>query len=214
MKVITLIVATSNKGKLREFNQILAKEENIRVISALEAGITEVPKETGKTFLENAYIKAEAVYDILRNNINIPTPYVVLADDSGLCVDALDGQPGIFSARYAGEKATDEGNRIKLLHEIKDVPAGEKQAAFFCNIAAITDKGIRIDTFGRLSGIIVMEPQGDNGFGYDPIMYYPTKGKTIACMTSEEKNEISHRSKALKKMYILLKIYWKNEGLI
>ena len=214
MKEITLIIATSNKGKLKEFNEILAKEENVRVISAAEAGITEMPEETGKTFLENAYIKAEAVYDILRKNKNISEPYVVLADDSGLCVDALDGQPGIFSARYAGDNATDEDNRIKLLHEIKDVPVGEKQAAFFCNIAAITNKGIKIDSFGRLSGIIVMKPEGDNGFGYDPIMYYPAKGITIACMTADEKNEISHRSKALKKIYILLKIYWKKEGLL
>lgn len=173
-----------------------------------------MPEETGKTFLENAYIKAEAVYDILRKKNNISSPYVVLADDSGLCVEALNGQPGVYSARYAGDNASDEDNRVKLLHAIEDVPDGEKQAAFFCSIAAITDKGVRIDAFGRLSGIITMNPKGTNGFGYDPIMYYPAKGMTIASMTAEEKNEISHRSKALKKIYIMLKNYWKKEGLI
>lgn len=184
-----LVMATNNANKLREVREILSPL-GIEVISQREAGAECNPEENGVTFEENAYIKAKAVYDIVK----LP----VIADDSGLCVDALDGRPGVYSARYApkGEECA------KLLDEMKDVSDDKRQAHFACSIVYI-DAEMHDCFDGYCSGKIGYEERGENGFGYDPVFEYG--GKTLAEMTAEEKNSISHRAMALKELYKFLK---------
>ncbi len=203
--MLTIIIATQNKNKVKEFEKILAINNiEANVVSAGEIGINNMPDETGSTFIENAYIKAEAVFKMIpfvSHHIN--APYVVIADDSGLTVKALNNRPGIYSARYAstdGNDASDRDNVNKLLNEMKDVPEDKRKASFVCTIAAITSDNIKIDATGTLDGVIAFSPKGTNGFGYDPVMYVPEEGSTVAEMTSEKKNQISHRSKAIKKV--------------
>lgn len=180
-----VVMATNNRNKLREAREILAPL-GIEVLSQQEAGADVEPEENGETFAENAMIKAKAVYEIVR--------CPVFADDSGLCVDALNGAPGVHSARYApaGEECR------KLLEEMQDVPDAERRAYFQCTIAYIDENGS-----GTMSascvGKIGYEEQGTNGFGYDPVFLY--NGRTLAEMSSEEKNEISHRGAALRLLY-------------
>lgn len=190
----TIVFATNNENKLREAREILAPLD-INVISQREAGAECEPEENGITFAENAVIKAKAVYDIVK--------CPVIADDSGLCVDALDGRPGVYSARYApkGQECA------KLLDEMKDVPDDRRSAYFECVIAYIDESGAKTVS-GKCMGKIGFEERGTNGFGYDPIFMYGDR--SLAEMTAEEKNEISHRSLALKSMVEIL----KKEGII
>ena len=203
--MLTIIIATQNKNKIKEFEKIL-EVNNIEanVVSAGEIGIKTMPDETGSTFIENAYIKAEAVFKMIPLvTPHISAPYVVMADDSGLTVIALNGEPGIYSARYAstdGKDANDRDNVNKLLNSMENVPENKREASFACAIAAITNDNIKIDAIGTLEGVIATKQTGTNGFGYDPVMFLPEEGCTVAEMTSEKKNQLSHRSKATKKI--------------
>ncbi len=183
-----LVMATNNANKLREAREILSPL-GIEVLSLADIDIDCDPDENGETFEENAMIKANAVY----NAVKIP----VIADDSGLCVDALGGRPGVFSARYApkGEECR------KLLEEMKNVPDSERDAYFKCSIAYVDEKS-SWTVSGMCIGKIGYEEKGTNGFGYDPVFEYA--GKTLAEMTSEEKNAISHRGAALISLYEIL----------
>ena len=194
--VSQILVATKNKHKLFEIENIL-KDLNINVFSAYDFISYDIDiAETGKSFEENAKIKA--------NTISKLTDDYVIADDSGLSVNALNGSPGIYSARFAGENATDNDNNAKLLNEMRNIP-GDRSAKFVCAIA-LAHKGNIIKTFkGECHGSIAYDLKGDNGFGYDPLFELPD-GKRMAKLTSEEKNMISHRKKALEK----LKEYLKN----
>lgn len=180
-----IILATNNENKLREVREILSPT-GIAVISQFEAGAYIEVEENGKTFAENAYLKAKAVFDM--------TGLPVIADDSGLEVDALDGAPGIFSARYAPE-----GQRKKrLLEELKDVPNEKRGANFTCCICYIDSSGNDHYFTGKVFGKIGYENRGTNGFGYDPIFMYGDR--SFAEMSAEEKNEISHRADALRQL--------------
>lgn len=184
-----LVMATNNVNKLREVREILSPL-GIEVISQKEAGADVEPEENGSTFAENALIKAQAVYDIVK----LP----VIADDSGLCVDYMNGAPGIYSARYAEKGMECE----KLLNELKNVPTDERTAKFACVIAFIDENGKSEFASGECLGTIGFEQKGTNGFGYDPVFMYGEK--SFAELTSDEKNEVSHRAKALRGLYELL----------
>lgn len=186
-----ILIATKNLGKVREFKELfIPLGFQVKSLLDFEESIDVI--EDGVTFQENAIKKAETI----AKQFQITT----LADDSGLIVDALDGRPGVFSARYAGEEKDDKANLEKVLYELKDIPDSELSARFHCSLAlaAPGEKTIVVD--GTCEGRITREPQGDHGFGYDPIMYIPSLGKTMAQLTKQEKNEISHRSNALKKL--------------
>ena len=183
------IVATKNKGKMKEIKEIL-KDFPFEVVSMEEAGINEDIEETGSTFEENALKKATEIMKL--------SGEVTLADDSGLEVDYLNGAPGIFSARYAGEGASDADRNNKLLAELKDVPFEKRTARFVCVIAAVWPDGRKIVTRGECHGIIHFKPVGNNGFGYDPIFFIPEYNRTMAELNSELKNKISHRAKAME----------------
>ncbi len=191
-----IVMATNNANKLREVREILSPI-GIEVISLAEAGICCDPDETGTSFHENSEIKADAVYNAyaLKNHSNIE----VIADDSGLCVDALGGRPGVYSARYA----TKGQECAKLLDEMKDVPDEQRTARFICDITYINVYGSDFHFEGVCEGSIGHEERGENGFGYDPVFMYGDR--TMAEMTSEEKNKISHRAKALDGLYKFLK---------
>lgn len=180
-----LVMATNNKNKLREVREILSPL-GIEVLSQNEAGAQCVPEENGSTFTENAFIKANAVHEA----VNLPT----IADDSGLCVDALDGRPGVFSARYAPEGQ----HCTKLLEEMKGVAEDKRTASFRCSIAYI-DRNEKASFDGVLNGQIGHEMRGTNGFGYDPV--FMVGCKSLAELTADEKNAISHRGAALMKLY-------------
>ena len=191
------VIATNNPHKVVEFKKILAPL-GIQCVSLKEMGIVCDAEETGTTFAENAYIKAKAVYDICK----LPT----VADDSGICVDALGGEPGIYSARYGFDESLDDWGRLELLlKNTEHVPDGERQAQFVCVITMVTPDGQTIQARGEIHGELTREPAGENGFGYDPIFYYPPLGKTTAELSPEEKNEVSHRANALKVFYEKLK---------
>ncbi len=183
-----LVVATRNEGKLQEIRQLLTG--NAEVIFSL-ADFPELPEiiEDGETFEENALKKA------CLTALKLGKP--VLADDSGLCVDALAGKPGIFSSRFAGEDADDEKNNSKLLKELAEIPTDKRSASFHCVIALCFPDG-RHHTFkGELKGIILNQGRGSSGFGYDPLFLVPEYERTLAELASEVKNRISHRGKAL-----------------
>lgn len=182
-----VILASNNKNKIREMQQILAPF-GMEVLSQREAGADFEVEETGTTFAENAELKAKAVYERLG--------CAVIADDSGLAVDALNGAPGVYSHRYAGENATDEERCQKLLHELADVPAEKRTARFLCEICYLEENGEKHFFTGSCEGVIGTEPKGENGFGYDPVFY--SGGKSLAEMTDDEKNQISHRGNALR----------------
>ncbi|MCM1524496.1 MAG: RdgB/HAM1 family non-canonical purine NTP pyrophosphatase [Ruminococcus sp.] len=179
-----IILASNNKNKLREFREIL-EPIGFEVIPQSEAGADIEAEENGTTFEENAYLKARAVYDI--------TGLPVISDDSGLEVDALNGAPGIYSARYAPEGQ----RRKRVLSEMKDVPEEKRTARFVCCICYIDEKGGKHIAKGVCEGKIGYENRGTNGFGYDPIFMYG--GRSFAELTAEEKNRVSHRSRALEK---------------
>ncbi len=184
-----LIAATKNKGKLLEITEILAGFP-WEVISMEQAGFNDDIEENGSTFEENAIIKAKSVWKA--------TGKAVIADDSGLEVDYLKGAPGVYSARYAGEGASDSDNNRKLLDALDGVPETERTARFVCAIAVILTDGQVLTVRGTCEGRIAFEPSGNNGFGYDPLFYVPDMGLTIAQMDSITKNSISHRGKALR----------------
>ena len=183
-----LIIASNNQGKIREFKEMLSPL-GYEPVSLKEAGINiEIP-EDGETFSENAHIKAKAIYDIVKKP--------VLADDSGLAIEFLEGAPGVYSARYAGENATDLDRINKVLDELQGVDTELRGAKFICALYLILDDEREICVTAEAEGYIGYQPIGENGFGYDPIFMvdYET---SMACLTSEEKNAISHRSRALK----------------
>ncbi len=188
MTTHTIVLATRNKGKIAEIEALLA-DFNV-VVKGLGdyPEIGEIP-ETGETFAENAKIKASAVAQA--------TGLIALADDSGLVVDALNGAPGVYSARYAGEHATDEENNVKLLEALKETPDDKRQARFVCAMCACHPDGKSLCTEGAWEGEIMRAPRGENGFGYDPLFFDPAAGKISAEMTRDEKSSRSHRGKAL-----------------
>ena len=190
-----IIAATANKGKAAEIEKIFGAL-GFDVITIREAGIDSDPEENGKTFLENALIKARAAHELAQDAY-------IIADDSGLCVDALDGAPGIYSARYAGEGASDADKIDKLLREL----AGKenRSAHFETAVALITPDGEEITAHGEVHGHILTVPEGDNGFGYDPVFYCDEIGKTFAIASNDEKNAVSHRGRALRALYEKIK---------
>lgn len=187
-----LVVASNNIKKIKEIKEILAKYP-IEVVSLKEAGIDVDVEEDGNTFIENSYKKASEIYKIADNSM-------VLADDSGLMVDCLDGAPGVYSARFAGEHGNDKKNNEKLLSLLKDKKIEERKAKFACAMVLIIGDGKVVKVQGEIEGRIVDEQKGENGFGYDPLFYVPEYNMTFAEMNSEIKNSISHRAKALKKL--------------
>lgn len=187
-----VIIATQNEGKINEFKQLFA-EAGWTVRSLLDFPDHGDIVEDGMTFAENAAKKAETIAKRLNR--------MVIADDSGLVVDALDGRPGVFSARYAGEEKNDIANMEKVLRELKDIPAEDRTARFVCVIAVARPNKPTLFYEGTCEGIISRERIGNYGFGYDPIFYLPEYKKTMAQLTPQEKNKISHRSKALQNLF-------------
>ena len=183
-----IVLATHNKNKIKEIENVLSDMlGGVKILTASEIGITEDIQENGTSFEENALIKARAVW---KEGI------FAIADDSGLCVNALGGRPGIFSARYAGEPCDNEKNNDKLLSELdgKD----DRTASFICAIACKLPNGKEFTVRGTANGVILKEKEGTGGFGYDPLFYYPPLGKTFAELTTEEKYKVSHRGNALR----------------
>lgn len=197
---INFIIATNNLKKLKELERIL-EPLGIKAVSAKEAGVRlDEVEETGTTFAENAFLKANAAY----TKTGMPS----IADDSGLSVDALNGRPGIYSARYAGDNADDADRYNKLLDEMKNVPAKKRSAHFTCAICCILPDGKKIEAEGICNGSIAFEPCGNGGFGYDPV--FLCGNKSYAQLSSEEKDALSHRGQALRKLQFELKKYMNN----
>lgn len=192
-----LILASNNKKKIKEMQEIL-KELNIEVKSLENENINIDVVEDGKTFEENAKKKAKEIYEFLlkRGDKN----FIVLADDSGLTVEYLNGEPGIYSARYAGEHGNDKKNNEKLLKNLRGVHKENRGAKFICQLALFTERGEYFKVTGDVKGYIIEELHGEGGFGYDPLFFYEPLNKTFAQLTSEEKNQISHRGVALKEL--------------
>ena len=190
-----IIFATGNEGKMREIREIL-KGLNLEIVSMKEAGIERDAEENGTTFEENALIKARSIAGL--------TYDIVMADDSGLEIDALNKEPGIYSARYLGEDTSYDIKNTTLLNRMKAVPEPRRTARFVCALAAILPTGEELVVRGEVEGRIAYEMKGKYGFGYDPIFYLPQYGCTSAELLPEKKNAISHRGKALTQMYKLL----------
>lgn len=197
-----IIFATGNAGKMREIRMIL-EDLGCPVLSMKEAGANPDIVEDGATFGENAEIKARSVWDC--------TGDIVLADDSGLVVDYIGGEPGIYSARYLGEDTSYEIKNRNIIERLDGAEGEERSARFVCNIAAVLPDGQVLHTEAAMEGQIAYEPAGSEGFGYDPILYIPEFGKTSAELTIEQKNQISHRGKALELMKEELKRALKGE---
>ena len=191
-----VIFATGNEGKMKEIREILG-DLDIELLSLKDAGIHADIVEDGKTFEENAQIKAKAIRDL--------TGEIVLADDSGLEIDYLNKEPGIYSARYMGEDTSYHIKNAKLIERLEGVPDEKRTARFVCAIAAAFPDGTVKTTEGVIEGRIGYEERGENGFGYDPIFYVPEFGCTTAELSEEQKNAVSHRGKALEKMREILK---------
>lgn len=184
-----LVLATRNEGKISEFEHLFA-DFDVEIKSLKDFGSMPPIEEDGETFEDNAYKKAH----LTARFFGLPA----LADDSGLIVNALDGMPGVQSARYAGEDASDEANIVRLLEAMKDLR--DRQASFMCIIAIAVPRGPALIYEGRCDGYIAQEPMGEKGFGYDPLFYYPPLKKTFAQMSPEEKNRVSHRGKAMAEL--------------
>jgi len=185
-----VVLASKNKHKLIEISKITEKF-GIELILQSELGVDIDVEETGTTFEENSFLKAEAVMKA--------TGLPALADDSGIAVDALNGEPGIYSARYGFDDSLDDWGRLELLlKNTEHVPDGQRQAQFVCVITMVTPDGQTVQARGEIHGELTREPRGENGFGYDPIFYYPPLGMTTAELSSEQKNQVSHRANALK----------------
>ena len=193
-----ILIATKNDGKARE-DRKLFEHKGIEVITLKDLNEQVEIIENGRTFSENALIKAQTLTD----KLNIP----VLADDSGLVVDALNGAPGIYSARYAGDH-DDEANNKKLLEELKKVPDEKRTAHFHCSIVATAPDKTPLEANGDVYGLIAHEKHGEDGFGYDPLFYYPEFGKTFGEIGMEEKNKVSHRAKATENLLEKFDEWW------
>ena len=193
-----LVFATGNKDKMREIREIMA-DCAVEILSMKEAGIVTDIVEDGKTFEENALIKARAVAE--------HTDGIVLADDSGLEIDALNKEPGVYSARYMGEDTSYSIKNRNLIDRLEGVPKEKRTARFVCALAAVLPDGQELVTRQTMEGYIGWEPEGENGFGYDPIFYLDEFGCSSAALSREQKNAISHRGKALRAMKELLKKY-------
>jgi XTP/dITP diphosphohydrolase len=192
-----VVLASKNKHKLEEISKITEKF-GIELVLQSELGVDIDVEETGSTFEENSLLKAEAVMKA--------TGLPALADDSGIAVDALNGEPGIYSARYGFDESLDDwGRLLLLLKNTEHVPDGQRQAQFVCVISFVTPEGTVIQARGEIHGELTREPAGENGFGYDPIFYYPPLGKTTAELSPEEKNQVSHRANALRLFYEKMK---------
>lgn len=189
-----IIAATGNAGKVREIKAILG-DLGIEVISQKEAGIDIDVEETGTTFKENAFLKAKAVFELS----GLPA----IADDSGLCVDALNGAPGVYSARYAGEDATDADKIAKLLSELENEE--NRSAHFTSAVAFVISETEEYSAEGHVFGSILNAPEGEGGFGYDPVFYSDDLQKSFGTATAEEKNTVSHRYRALMGLKDILK---------
>ena len=196
MKKHRIVFATGNAGKMKEIRQIMA-DLDCEVVSMKEAGANPEIVENGTSFAENAEIKARAVWNC--------TGDIVLADDSGLVVDYIGGEPGIYSARYMGEDTSYEIKNQNIIDRLADAKEEERTARFVSAIAAVLPDGSELVTEGTVEGLIAHEPAGNGGFGYDPIFYLPEYGVTSAEIPIEKKNEISHRGKALEAMKIKLR---------
>lgn len=195
-----IIFATGNEGKMREIRMILA-DMRMPILSMKEAGVKVDIVEDGKTFEENAIIKAKAVMKA--------TGQIALADDSGLVIDYLNGEPGIYSARYMGEDTSYDIKNQNLIDRLEGVPEEKRTARFACVIACALPDGTVLTSEGTMEGIIGYESRGTNGFGYDPILYLPEYGCYSAELPLEKKNELSHRGEALRKMKKKLEAYLK-----
>ena len=190
-----LIIASNNGHKIKEIKAILGERFD-EILSMREAGLDMEIEENGTTFAENAMIKACAVSEA--------TGCAALADDSGLAVDALNGAPGVYSARYAGEHGNDEANNDKVLEELINVPDGQRGAAYHCVIALVRPGMKALSADGSCRGEMLRYRQGNGGFGYDPLFYLPEFDRTMAELTPEEKNSMSHRFRALEALVKLL----------
>ena len=199
-----IVVATGNPGKLKEIREILA-DENFEIIGLDQFDAIEEPVENGETFADNAKLKA--LYYASHTNC------WCLADDSGLVVDALAGAPGVHSARYAADrcdtnsprKIIDQANNVKLIENLQDIPAEKRSARFVCYLALAKPGQVILETKGAIEGEIISQYKGENGFGYDPLFYVSSLGKTTAQLNADEKNRISHRGKAVRQLAELLK---------
>jgi XTP/dITP diphosphohydrolase len=198
-----IIIATKNKGKAQEFEKLF-QPLGLSVKTLLDFPELDDVEETGTSFEENAVLKAETISKRLGLK--------VLADDSGLEITALEGRPGIYSARYAGNEKNDEENIDKILAELEDVPEAERSARFCCALALAEPGKQTIVVFGTCEGIILRERRGTNGFGYDPVFYVENEKKAMAELSSEKKNEISHRAMAIKKLEDVLHRQESNHG--
>ena len=192
------VLATHNPGKLREMGENL-KDFGIEVVSPRDLGLTVDVEETGTTFAENAMLKAKAICKAA----GLPA----IADDSGLCVDALGGAPGVYSARYGGEGLDDKGRYMLLLSSLRGAPT--RAAHFACAVACAFPNGDTLTAEGRCDGSIAYAPLGEGGFGYDPVFLLPGTGKTFGQLTQEEKSAVSHRGRALKDFAGKLEAYLK-----
>ncbi|MDY6856245.1 MAG: XTP/dITP diphosphatase [Thermodesulfobacteriota bacterium] len=193
-----IVVATQNEGKLQEVKDLL-REIGANIISLKDIPQLPVICESGLTFHENALIKAESIASF--------TKMITIADDSGLEVDSLDGKPGVYSARFAAENASDEENNKKLLRELDGVPISKRGATFRCVIAIVNPNGKKGTVEGECRGIIQFRAKGEFGFGYDPLFLIPEYGKTLAELPIEIKNKISHRADAIKKLKAVFEKY-------
>lgn len=192
-----VVLASKNKHKLEEISKITEKFDMELVLES-ELGVDIDVEETGSTFEENSFLKAEAVMKA--------TGLPALADDSGIAVDALNGEPGIYSARYGFDESLDDRGRLNLLlKNTENIPDDKRQAKFVCVITLVTPQGQTIQARGEVHGMLLRAPAGENGFGYDPIFYYPPFDKSLAQVSPEEKNRVSHRANALKVFYEKLK---------
>ena len=199
-----VVLATRNRGKIAELSKLLEGFHlEVRGLDAFPE-VGEVP-ETGDTFAANALQKASTVAGL--------TGLVAVADDSGLVVDALGGAPGVYSARYAGEKAGDAANNAKLLAALAGVPAGRRQARFRCVMAAAAPNGETLLAEGAWEGEIALALTGEGGFGYDPLFFDPALGRTAAQLDREEKNAVSHRGRALRALLAAWPPFWARAGL-
>ena len=192
-----VVLASKNPHKLVEISKI-TEQFDMELVLQSELGVDIDVEETGSTFEENSYIKAKAVMEA--------TGLPALADDSGIAVDALNGEPGIYSARYGFDESLDDWGRLQLLlKNTENVPDGQRQAQFVCVITLVTPDGKVIQARGEVHGELLRAPAGEGGFGYDPIFYYPPFGKSLAEVSAEEKNQVSHRANALRAFYEKLK---------
>lgn len=197
-----LILATHNKHKIKEIADAI-NDPRIKISSLLDHPAVVLPPETGTTFVQNSAVKARSVYDHLAS-IGASGKAWILADDSGLCVDALNGEPGVYSSRYSGEPVDYKRNNRKLVKALAGVPMEKRGAHFICSMVLISPDGKEFEIEGRMDGSIIEQEKGSEGFGYDPVFYLPEYKATAAEIPLSEKNKISHRGRACKKVLEIL----------